>query len=211
MTGQEKLIMERLKEPFSPESIQWRPGATNGNRALALAYVDARAVQDRLDDVLGIGGWQSRLIPLEDGCLICELTLLISEEWITRSDVGEPNDHGGSAENKRKGAASDALKRAAVRFGIGRYLYELDKIWHDLDPKGRQLAKPYPKLPIWALPPVIPPEELHKRALLILEPEAKRGVSALARAWEVLSPAMRQACKGDLARLKGVANAASAA
>jgi hypothetical protein len=203
MTAQEKLLMERLKEPFPAEVIDWRPGSVHGDKALALAFVDARAVQDRLDDVFGLSGWQTKLVPLDDGCFVCELSVLVGDTWITRSDTGEPNDHGGSAENRRKGAASDALKRAAVRFGIGRYLYELERIYHPFDTEKRRLKKPYPALPVWALPKVLPPEELYRRAMQILVPEAKKGWDALQKAYEdVLSKDMRRAVREEMAALK---------
>jgi hypothetical protein len=209
MTLQERLIMERLKEPFAAESIQWRPGATKGNQALALAYVDARAVQDRLDDILGIGGWQTRITCLPDGCVACELSLLISGQWVVRSDVGGPSEQPDIGD-KRKAAASDAIKRAAVRFGIGRYLYELEGLWVDYDPQRKRLVGK-PKLPVWALPKQIPDADLLKRALAILEPESKKGWVALEKAWEVLSPQMKRAAVAEMPRLKKEASDADAA
>jgi hypothetical protein len=43
------------------------------------------------------------------------------------------------------------LKRAAVKFGIGRYLYRLPAQWQDYDPQRRQFVKT-PSLPPWAIP-----------------------------------------------------------
>ena len=48
-----------------------------------------------------------------------------------------------------KAAFSDALKRAAVKFGVGRYLYRLPAQWLDYDSQKRQFARP-PTLPDWA-------------------------------------------------------------
>jgi len=62
----------------------------------------------------------------------CRLTVL----GVTKEDVGE----GGTL----KAAFSDALKRAAVKFGVGRHLYEMEKVWVDLDERGqfdREAAK----------------------------------------------------------------------
>src|SRR5262249_36601388 len=52
---------------------------------------------------------------------------------------------------RMKAAFSDALKRAAVKFGVGRYLYRLPSQWVDYDPQRRQFARP-PALPVSALP-----------------------------------------------------------
>ena len=55
------------------------------------------------------------------------------------------------AGDKLKAAFSDALKRAAVKLGIGRYLARLPRQWVDYDPQARQFVRP-PTLPAWALP-----------------------------------------------------------
>lgn len=145
-----KEIMEALAEPFPVEVIEWKPMVVSGNRALAAAYVDARAIQDRLDEVLGADGWQDNYRPLEDGCCVCKLSLNIGGKWIHKVDVGSPSDQGDPGD-RRKASFSDALKRAAVKFGIGRYLYRLPSQWVDYDPHKRRFLKE-PTLPSWALP-----------------------------------------------------------
>ena len=47
-----------LAKPFDPAMVRWKPQKVSGNRALVIAYVDARVIQDRLDEVLGVEGWQ---------------------------------------------------------------------------------------------------------------------------------------------------------
>jgi hypothetical protein len=139
-----------LAAPFDPREVRWKPQAVSGSRALAIAYVDARAIQDRLDDVLGVTGWQDEYECLPDGSVVCRLRLRLGDEWITKMDVGgqsEQPDEG----DRRKAAFSDALKRAAVKFGIGRYLYRLPQQWCDYDPQKRQFRQT-PQLPPGALP-----------------------------------------------------------
>jgi len=123
-------IYERLKAPFDPKVIHWRVGATTGakDKGIALAYLNARDVMKRLDDVLGFENWQCKY-PFS-GC--CELSVRVGGEWITKSNVaGETQVEG------EKGQASDAFKRAAVLFGIGRYLYYLPNTWHPIKAQGR--------------------------------------------------------------------------
>lgn len=149
-TKEKQAIVARLLAPFDPKEVKWKPAAVSGSRALAIAYVDARVVQDRLDEVLGIDNWQDNYKVLEDGAVVCRLRLRIGNEWITKVDVGSESEQG-DAGDRRKAAFSDALKRAAVKFGIGRYLYRLPTQWVDYDPHRKQITG-QPQLPPWAIP-----------------------------------------------------------
>jgi hypothetical protein len=137
--------MKALAAPFDPALVRFKPAVVSGNRALALAYVDARAIQDRLDEVLGVTGWQDDYQILADGSVVCRLRLRLGGEWITKVDVGGPSEQPDGGD-RLKAAFSDALKRAAVKFGIGRYLYRLPAQWQDYDPQRRQFVRP-PALP----------------------------------------------------------------
>lgn len=119
-----------LKKPFDPAAISWRVGSTTKDKAkgMALAYIDARDVQDRLDAVCGVDGWQCRYVPMHDKKTVCEIGIKIGDAWIWKADGA-----GDSDVEAEKGALSDAFKRAAVRWGIGRYLYDLESPWVELD------------------------------------------------------------------------------
>jgi hypothetical protein len=147
-------LTQALSTPFDPRAVKFKPAVVTGNRALALAYVDARVIQDRLDEVLGVTGWQDEYECLPDGSVVCRLQLRIGGEWITKMDVGGPSEQPDEGD-RRKAAFSDALKRAAVKFGIGRYLYRLPSQWVDYDPQRRQFTRT-PVLPPSALPPPRP-------------------------------------------------------
>lgn len=114
-------IYKRLSAPFPPEAIEFRIG--NSNRAktggTVLFYLTARDVMDRLDEVVGPGNWSTSTRWDGPGCL-CTLTIL----GVSHEDGEEPSDIEGY-----KGAISGALKRAAVRFGVGRYLYAAPTVW----------------------------------------------------------------------------------
>jgi len=143
-------IASKLAEPFPADAIGWKPQSVAGNRALAVAYVDARDVMDRLDAVVGIDGWQDTYETLADGTVVCSLSVKVGEVWLRKCDVGGQSDQK-DAGDKHKSAFSDALKRAAVKYGIGRYIYRLPLVWCDYDPQKKQLTKT-PTLPEWALP-----------------------------------------------------------
>jgi len=124
-------MFDALCVPFPTHAIKWRVGSTSGTRGLPLCYVDSRAVMDRLDSVCGMEGWMCNYTP-SNAMLICNLGVRVpGGDWIWKSDGAGQTDFEGE-----KGMASDALKRAAVRFGIGRYLYDLKCKWVDLDGKG---------------------------------------------------------------------------
>jgi hypothetical protein len=157
-------LTEALAAPFDPRAVRFKPAVVSGNRALALAYVDARSIQDRLDEVLGVTGWQDEYECLPEGSVVCRLRLRLGDEWITKMDVGGQSGQPDEGD-RRKAAFSDALKRAAVKFGIGRYLYRLPSQWVDYDPQKRQFART-PTLPPSALPRPAKQEEpsLRERA-----------------------------------------------
>jgi hypothetical protein len=139
-----------LAEPFDPGEVHFKPAVVSGNRALAIAYTDARVIQDRLDEVLGVDGWQDEYQCLPDGSVVCRLKLRFGSEWIIKVDVGSPSEQPDGGD-RTKAAFSDALKRAAVKFGVARYLYRLPSQWVDYDPQRKQFVKT-PSLPGWALP-----------------------------------------------------------
>src|SRR5690349_7560375 len=76
-------IATALAEPIEPDEVRWKPQAVSGSRALAIAFVDARTIQDRLDEVLGVDGWQDAYRVLPDGAVVCRLRIRFGEEWIT--------------------------------------------------------------------------------------------------------------------------------
>jgi len=139
-------ILKQLKDPFDQKFLKWRVGQVTKDKtkATALAYLDAREVYKRLDDVCGVGGWQSKMVPIDKG-FVCELSILIDGAWITKSDSADYTDI-----ESIKGGASSALKRAAAVWGIGRYLYYLPRVWVEID--DYKNLREIPELPDWAIP-----------------------------------------------------------
>ncbi len=128
-------LAEKLAAPFPPEAVSWRVGSLNKDKtkAMALAYIDARDVMDRLDEVCGPFGWQSEHVVTGD-MVTCHIRIRDPEtgEWITKSDGAGKTDVEGE-----KGSYSDSLKRSAVAWGIARYLYSIPSPWVAVEPYGR--------------------------------------------------------------------------
>lgn len=117
--------LKMLFAEFPRDAVSWRAQSVTkaGDKALALAYIDARDVMDRLDDVCGSENWQDRY-EFHGTRTICYLSIRVDGEWITKADGA-----GDSDVEAEKGAISDALKRAAVKWGVGRYLYHIVSPW----------------------------------------------------------------------------------
>src|SRR5262249_46230422 len=87
-----------------------------------LHYVTARTVMNRLDDVLGPENWWDDFVPLEHS-VICRLSIRLPDGAVlTKSDAGGYAGMAAPGDDDKSGFA-DAFKRAAVKFGVGRYLY----------------------------------------------------------------------------------------
>ena len=172
-----KKIWEALKKPFTESDIEWRvcrSGVTN-DRAwiMCLCYVTNRAIMDRLDEIVGAENWKNEFKQAPEGGILCGISIkvkgkinmvdktLTETEWVTKWDGAENTDV-----ESVKGGLSSAMKRAAVQWGIGRYLYRLEENFADISPEGRFKARVKdktsgvyqnvkwapPGLPGWAIP-----------------------------------------------------------
>jgi len=153
-------MMKKLAEPFDPSEVKWRAGShsekNNQVRAMALAYIEARAAMDRLDKAVGSGNWRDEYLPGPSGeGIICGVSILIGGEWVTKWDGAENTDF-----ESVKGGLSDAFKRACVKWGIGRYLYRFPASWVDATKRGKAvIIDTPPPFPEWALPEGYKPSE----------------------------------------------------
>lgn len=132
-------IIEKLGEPFPGELVKWRVGATTKDkkRGLALAYIDARDVMNRLDAVVGAANWSTEMVAAGEGRVLCSLAIKCYTtpeiwHWVRKTDGADP-----TSVEPMKGAASDALKRAGVQWNIARYLYAIESPWVEIEPFGK--------------------------------------------------------------------------
>ena len=116
--------------PFLQVKVQ----TANQNGAMIVSYVDARDKGEIADRVLGPGNWSNRISQHP----VCVGGSDEQREWVASATVTvgrmihEDSGSGtGGLENGMKGAASDAIKRAWVHFGLGRPLYYLSRQWAD--------------------------------------------------------------------------------
>ena len=111
-------VFAALAAPFGADEVR-----TRNQSGRDLQYITARTAMNRLDEAVGPSNWWDRYTPLGDSAVVCELSVRMPDgSVLTRSDAGgfskthDPSD-------VEKSGLSDAFKRAAVKFGVGRYLY----------------------------------------------------------------------------------------
>lgn len=164
------LDLERLKDPFDADDVEWRVGQSGKTRdgrpwAKVLAYLTNRAIMDRLDEVAGPGGWENRFEKAPNDpkgeSLLCGIGIRVEGVLVWKWDGANNTDV-----EPTKGGISDSMKRAAVQWGIGRYLYGIGESWADCTEEsmkgkdGWRYAKTKdgtfwwkpPALPEWATP-----------------------------------------------------------
>jgi len=157
--------LKKLKEPFPACDVEWRIGSCgfkdNKHWAKALAYITARGIHNRLDEVCGEHLWQLRYMTHNNGT-VCEIGIKAADEWIWKAGGADDTDF-----EAFKGGLSSAEKRAGVPWGIGRYLYKLPPTfvncsiekksgWNYQGKNDKKGVPAFywetPKLPAWALP-----------------------------------------------------------
>lgn len=152
-------VLRALAIPFDLQVVQWRvtEWSTDGTRGLMMPYADPRAYSDRLNDLFTPAGWsrkytvqtsapvqRSKRGPAAKILVTCEVTIACIG---TNSGTGEK---WADKENALTAAEAQAFKRSLSCFGLGRYLYDIDGEWVDLDQDGTPTK--VPKLPRWATP-----------------------------------------------------------
>jgi hypothetical protein len=131
-------VWDVLAEPFPPEAVKERQGPKQHEGACEkrygqcqkphkmLSYVDARDVEARLDDAVTPAGWDFMATIAQGNVVHGTLVLFVGDRAVTRQDYGYPN--GDDDAEPLKSAVSDAIKRCAVQFGVGRHLYTDNKV-----------------------------------------------------------------------------------
>lgn len=125
-----EIDLQALRAEFPRDVVSWRSQSlakvdetAKTSRALALAYIDARDVMKRLDDVCGPANWEDAY-EIVGKTVLCTIRIRINGEWVSKTDGA-----GETQVEAEKGSISDAFKRAAVKWGIGRYLYDVATPW----------------------------------------------------------------------------------
>jgi len=127
--------IKRLQAPFSFRDVEWKIQCATKDKArgMAVAYLNSRAIQTRLDEIIGAGNWKNSYVPWQTNAQLCGLSIYDTErgDWVTKYDGSANTDI-----EPVKGGLTDSFKRAACLWGIGRYLYELGGIWVEIEQRG---------------------------------------------------------------------------
>ncbi len=129
--------LEKLKTEIP---YKWRVQSFSKHKpqAQCVAYIDARDVMDLLDKHVGAENWQDDY-KVVDNKLFAGIGVNTKDIWVWKWDTGVESNI-----EKEKGQASDAFKRAAVKWGIGRFLYHLHIKYINANEKKTQGNYPCP-------------------------------------------------------------------
>lgn len=139
MTNEEKKkIYAALAAPFPEHCIQRTDGSVTG-KGYSTTGIGYAFITARLNEVVGLGNWRAhrtvtvKPITRSNGRTafeaICDITLELGEwidgNFVTWAEALSDGGHVASSEaDARKGAYTNALKKAAAMFGCGRQAYE---------------------------------------------------------------------------------------
>ena len=136
--------LARLRDFFAPDDLEWKPITISKKtgKGLAAAYITNRAIMERLDLVVGAENWRNEYRPGPSGGVVCGLSVRVvredgTGEWVTKWDGADNTDI-----EAVKGGLSNAMRRAAVQWGIGRYLYDIPSQWVPIDEWGKFTQAP---------------------------------------------------------------------
>lgn len=118
-----KTFTEKIQELKKEIPYQWRVQSLTSkkDKMSCVAYIDARDAMNRLDEVFGAENWQDEYKEIK-GNVYCGVSIKDDNgNWVTKWDAGAETDV-----EKEKGESSDSFKRACVKWGLGRFLYDLD-------------------------------------------------------------------------------------
>lgn len=122
--------LKDLYKPFPPDELEWRLGPSKMYKGelhyQAFAYITARAIMNRLDDVCGQENWSNEYVEWPGGAK-CGISVCVRDKWVTKWDGAEVKTKNRFIDSI-KTLFSDSMKRAAVQWGVGRYLYELPRL-----------------------------------------------------------------------------------
>lgn len=136
--------LSRLSDYFPPEDLKWKPLGLSSDRkkARVAPFLSSRAIMDRLDEVCGPENWKNEFREGPAGGVLCGISIRVHRdgapaEWVTKWDAAENTDI-----QPVKGGMTASMRRAAVQWGIGRYIYQMPTIWAAVDRDGRLVERP---------------------------------------------------------------------
>ncbi len=129
-----------LTAPLTTHEIEWRVQSQtkDGQKLIVVPYITNRCVMQRFDEQFGWANWQNEIKEIEGGFL-CTITVSM-----TGGNVVKKTDGASRTDIEPvKGGISDAMKRCAVQFGLGRSLYDFPRVFVETTDKY---------IPNWATP-----------------------------------------------------------
>lgn len=110
-----------LSAPFPKERVGAKIGSLSKDRSrgMLVLYLQHTDVYSRLEEV--DPSWSAEVTDERIVSDTCVVRVRMTVKGVSRENAGEGGD--------TKSAISDAVKRAAMLFGVGRYLYDSETVW----------------------------------------------------------------------------------
>ncbi|CCH01283.1 hypothetical protein FAES_3274 [Fibrella aestuarina BUZ 2] len=128
--------LDILTQPIQPEEIEWRVQMqTKTGKIIVVPYITNRCVMERFDRQFGWANWQNEITEIQGGFL-CKVIVTIPATDTTPAQTLFKMDGASRTDIEPvKGGISDAMKRCAVQFGLGRSLYNYPRVMIDTPDK----------------------------------------------------------------------------
>lgn len=136
---QQQNTLDILTAPLQPSEMEWRvQQQTKTGKLIVVPYLTNRTVMERFDRQFGWSGWSNDIKEI-DGGFLCTITVTMPDgQMVSKTDGASRTDI-----EPVKGGISDAMKRCAVQFGLGRDLYNFPRVF---------IETPDKYIPDWAQP-----------------------------------------------------------
>lgn len=129
-----------LKKLQTKVPAQWRVQSFSKNKpqGQCVAYIDSRDVMKILDEAVGADNWQDDY-KVVNNLLMAGIGINCGGQWVWKWDTGSESNM-----EAEKGHVSDSFKRAAVKWGVGRFLYDMPIQYVTANEVKTQNNFPYP-------------------------------------------------------------------
>jgi len=113
-----------LTDPIQPGEIQWRVQSKRNGKTTVVPYLTNRCVMQRFDAAFGPAHWSNDFREWRGKGVLCTLSVEVEPDvWVSKRDAADETNI-----EPTKGGISDAMKRAAVQWGLGRDLYDYPRV-----------------------------------------------------------------------------------
>lgn len=139
-------IRGQLEKPFDPQHIGFLPKSlyedrkTKESMCVGYPYADKRVYEDRLDEICP-GEWSDEIESMAVAGNVVIYAVRVTICGVSHSDTGQGFVSQKADDNGSCDGYAQAFKRACSKFGLGKYLYRLDKQYLPFNKEAKRIDK----------------------------------------------------------------------